>query len=189
VWAQADAGIDLMGAVPDDNSWQARQGGHASRPFMMDWDHERAICPQGHTRCSGSLAQTRSQRPVVKIKFRHRDCATCPMLALCTDHHEKRRTLTLLAPQAHDEAQQNARQRQPTPDFKAAGHVRAGVDGTLSQAACALGARRSRYRGMDKTHLQHLGVAAAINLLRVVDWLNEVPRAKTPKSRFARLAA
>jgi transposase len=111
------------------------------------------------------------------------------MLALCTDNHEKRRTLTLLAPQAHYEAQQSARQRQQTPDFKAACHVRAGVEGTLSQAACALGARRSRYRGMDKTHLQHLVVAAAINLLPVVDWLNEVPRARTPKLRFARLAA
>lgn len=189
VRAQADAGIDLMGAVPDDNSWQARQGGHDSRQFMIDWDHERAICPQGHTSCSWSLAQTRSQRPVVKIKFRHRDCAPCPLLALCTDNHEQRRTLTLLAPQAHYEAQQNARQRQQTPDFKTACHVRAGVEGTMSQAACVLGARRSRYRGMDKTHLQHLGVAAAINLLRVMDWLNEVPRAKTPRSRFARLAA
>src|SRR5690606_35509464 len=125
------------------------------------------------------LAQTRSQRPVVKIKFRNRDCAPCPLLALCTDNHEQRRTLTLLAPQAHYEAQQNARQRQQTPDFKTACHVRAGVEGTMSQAACVLAARRSRYRGMDKTHLQHLGVAAAINLLRVMDWLNEVPRAKT----------
>jgi transposase len=189
VRAQADAGIDLMGAVPDDNSWQARQGGHDSRQFIVDWDHERAICPQGHTSCSWSMAQTRSQRPVVKIKFRQVDCAVCPILAFCTDNHEKRRTLTILAPQAHYEAQQNARQRQQTPDFKEACHVRAGVEGTISQAACVLGARRSRYRGMDKTHLQHLGVAAAINLLRVIDWLNAVPRAKTPKSRFARLTA
>lgn len=189
VRAQADAGIDLMGAVPDDNSWQARQGGHDSRQFMIDWDHERAICPQGHTSCSWSLAQTRSERPVVKIKFRHVDCAVCPTLALCTDNREKRRTLTILAPQFHYEVQQIARQRQQTTTFKDACHVRAGVEGTMSQAAHVLGARRSRYRGMDKTHLQHLGVAAAINLLRVVNWLNELPRAKTPQSRFARLAA
>jgi transposase len=42
---------------------------------------------------------------------------------------------------------------------------------------------------MGKTHLQHLGIAAAMNLLRVVNWLNEVPRAKTPVSRFAALMA
>jgi len=189
IQAQDKAGIDLMGAVPDDNSWQARQGGHDSRQFVIDWENERAICPQGHTSCSWSLSQTRSQRPVVKIKFRQRECAVCPALALCTDNCEKRRTLTILAPQAHYEAQQIARQRQQITEFKNACHVRAGVEGTMSQAAHVLGARRSRYRGMDKTHLQHLGVAVAINLLRVVNWLNELPRAKTPQSRFARLAA
>jgi transposase len=126
---------------------------------------------------------------VVKIKFRHRDCDACPALNLCTNNHEKRRTLTILAPQALYEAQQKARQRQRTTDFKEACHVRAGVEGTISQAAHVLGTRRSRYRGMDKTHLQHLAVAAAINLLRVVNWLNEVPRSKTPQSCFARLAA
>jgi len=42
---------------------------------------------------------------------------------------------------------------------------------------------------MDKTHLQHLTTAAAINLLRIANWLNDIPRSKTPQSRFARLAA
>jgi transposase len=186
---QAEVGVDLMGAVPDDNSWQAREGGYDSRQFVIDWENECAVCPQGHDSCSWSLAQTRSQRPVVKIKFRHRDCAACPALHLCTNNHEKRRTLTILAPQALYEAQQVARQRQQTADFKQACHVRAGVEGTISQAAHVLDTRRSRYRGMDKTHLQHLGVATAINLLRIINWLNDVPRSKTPQSRFARLAA
>lgn len=72
---------------------------------------------------------------------------------------------------------------------KEAYNVRAGVEGTISQAAHVLGARRSRYRGIDKTHLQHLAIAAAINLLRIANWLNEVPHSKTPSSHFARLAA
>jgi transposase len=125
----------------------------------------------------------------VKIKFRQVDCAICSALALCTNNREKRRTLTILAPQFHYETQQQARQRQQTDDFKDACHVRAGVEGTMSQVAHAFGARRSRYRGIDKTHLQHLCVAAAVNLLRVVNWLNDIPRAQTPQSRFARLAA
>jgi len=181
--------IELMGPVPDDTSWQARQKGYDSPQFTIDWDNERALCPQGHLSCSWSLAKTRSQRPVVKIKFRHADCSVCPVIARCTDNHEKRRTLTILFPQAHFEAQQLARQRQQTTDFKEAYATRAGVEGTISQAACALGARRSRYRGMTKTHFQHLVTAAAINLLRVLDWLNGVPPSTTPKSHFARLAA
>ncbi|MBK9055324.1 MAG: hypothetical protein IPL78_31820 [Chloroflexi bacterium] len=41
---------------------------------------------------------------------------------------------------------------------------------------------------MAKAHLQHLATAAATNLLRVIAWLNEVPRSVTPKSHFALLA-
>ena len=189
VRAQEDHGINLMGSVPDDTSWQSRQKGYDSPQFTIDWDNARAICPQGHLSCSWSLAKTRSQRPVVKIKFRHADCSGCPVIALCTDNQEKRRTLTVLFPQAHFEAQQLARQRQQTTDFKEAYATRAGVEGTISQATCALRARRSRYRGMTKTHFQHLVTAAAINLLRVIDWLNGVPPSTTPKSHFARLAA
>jgi transposase len=108
---------------------------------------------------------------------------------LCTNNKEKRRTLTILAPQAHFEAQQDARRRQDTIEFKETCQVRAGVEGTISQAACTFGVRQSRYRGMAKTHLQHLATAAAANLFRVIAWLNEVPRSVTLQSHFARLAA
>ena len=50
-------------------------------------------------------------------------------------------------------------------------------------------ARRARYRGLLKVHFQHLATSTAINLLRVIAWLNEVPRSTTPLSHFARLAA
>jgi transposase len=36
--------------------------------------------------------------------------------------------------------------------------------------------------------LQNIAVAAALNIDRIVNWLNEVPRAKTRVSRFAALA-
>ncbi len=181
--------IELMGAVPDDNSWQARQSGYDSRHFSVDWEHTAAMCPQGKHSCSWSLAKMRSDRSVVKIKFRHADCSVCPVITLCTDNHEQRRTLSILFPQSHYETQQWARQRQQAPEFRAQCATRTGVEGTISQVAVALGARRSRYRGRAKTHFQHLVTAAAINLLRVLDWLHEVPRSTTSKSHFARLAA
>src|SRR5258708_2091775 len=52
----------------------------------------------------------------------------------------------------------------------------------------AFGLRRSRYRGMNKTHLQHLVTAAVINLVRTLDWLDGKPLAKTRTSKFAALA-
>ena len=65
---------------------------------------------------------------------------------------------------------------------------RAGVEGTLSQGVRAFGLRRARYRGLAKTRLQHVATAAAMNVDRMVAWLDERPRAKTRTSRFAALA-
>jgi transposase len=64
---------------------------------------------------------------------------------------------------------------------------RAGVEGTLSQGVRAFGLRRTRYCGVAKTHLQHVAIAAAINIDRLVAWLDERPRAQTRTSRFAAL--
>jgi transposase len=47
--------------------------------------------------------------------------------------------------------------------------------------------RRSRYIGLAKTHLQHLGIAAAINLVRVVSWLDGDELAPTRVTAFQRL--
>jgi transposase len=52
----------------------------------------------------------------------------------------------------------------------------------------AFGLRRTRYRGLAKTHLQHVATAAAINIDRIVAWLDERPRAAIRTSRFAALA-
>jgi transposase len=65
---------------------------------------------------------------------------------------------------------------------------RAGVEGTLSQGVRGYGLRCTRYRGLEKTHVQHIATAAAINIDRLVAWLEERPRAKTRTSRFAALA-
>ena len=53
----------------------------------------------------------------------------------------------------------------------------------------AFGLRRTRYRGLAKTGLQHATAAAAINLDRITAWLGGRPIAPTRTSRFAALAA
>jgi transposase len=66
---------------------------------------------------------------------------------------------------------------------------RAGIESTISQSVRAFGARRSRYRGLAKTHLQHVMTAVAINVRRVMAWMDSIPKAKTRVSHFAALAA
>ena len=53
----------------------------------------------------------------------------------------------------------------------------------------AFGLRRSRYRGLAKTHLRHVAIAAAVNLERLAACFGATPRAATRTSRFAALAA
>src|SRR6266487_4946622 len=66
-------------------------------------------------------------------------------------------------------------------------HARQGVEGTISQGVRAFGMRRSRYVGHRKTHLQHVAIASAINVVRLVAWLRGDRPEKTRTSAFARL--
>jgi transposase len=85
--------------------------------------------------------------------------------------------------QAEYEAIKAAREQHASPEGQQRYKRRAGVEGTISQGVRALGLRRTRYRGLTKTHLQNIAVAAALNIDRIVNWLNAVPRAKTRVSR------
>jgi len=94
-----------------------------------------------------------------------------------------------LRPHAQHDALQMARHRQQTTAFKARYAARAGVEGTLSQGVRAFTLRQAHYLGQAKTHLQHLLIAVAINLVRVVEWLAGTPQAQTRTSSFAALDA
>ena len=107
---------------------------------------------------------------------------------LCTRAEHQARHLKL-QPRAEHEALKAARERLATKEGRRRYARRAGVEGTLSQGVRACGLRRSRYRGLAKTHLQHVASAAAIDLERLAAWFRAVPRAATRTSRFAALAA
>ena len=50
-----------------------------------------------------------------------------------------------------------------------------------------MGARRCRYLGAAKAQLQQVLTATALNLVRVANWLAEVPLAKTRQTAFVKL--
>jgi hypothetical protein len=54
-------------------------------------------------------------------------------------------------------------------------------------AVRTMGMRHSRSIGQEKTHLQHVATAAALNLVRSMAWFDGLPRAQTRRSAFARL--
>jgi IS5 family transposase len=86
----------------------------------------------------------------------------------------------------HD-AQLTARASQNTPDWQADYAVRAGIEGTIGQAVAATGMRRARYRGLAKTHLEHVFSATALNLIRLHAYWHGHPLDRTRTSHLTRL--
>ena len=187
--SQQQYNIEVIGPVRGDVKWQANteQGIDVSQ-FRIDWDQQQAICPQGHTSINWTPAIDNGTNEVIKIKFSPKDCSNCPLQTHCTRSQKKskQRTLTL-RPQAQHEALQAARRRQRTSAFAKEYALREGIEATISQGVRAFGMRRSRYIGLAKTHLQHLGIAAAINVVRAIAWLDGDELAPTRLSAFQRL--
>jgi transposase len=183
-------GIDLIGPVHSDPSWQARTPGALDLShFTVDWTHERVICPQGQHSVGWHPARDAKGESVVQILFAKAVCQICSVRSACTDAQATGRSMTLRFPKERHELLLAARQRQQTAAFKELYRRRAGIEGTFAQTTRNAGLRRARYRGLPKTHLQHVLTAVATNLLRLDAWLQGAPLAKTRTSRFAALAA
>jgi hypothetical protein len=82
---------------------------------------------------------------------------------------------------------QGARAQQQTKDWNTDYALRAGVEGTIRQAAAVTDMHHARYRELAKTHLEHVFSAVALNLLRLEAWWNGHPLDRTRTSHLARL--
>ena len=183
VSSQEQYGVRLLGPVLSDNSWQAKAGkGFDVAHFQLDWQNLQATCPQGQTSARWSPAGER-----MEVVFAREVCAACPMRSDCTKSSTTGRVLHV-RPQAAHEALQARRLEQATPEFRQRYKARAGIEGTLSQAVRGMGVRRARYDGLQKTHLQHLLTAVAINMVRIDAVLTQTARGQTRRSHFMRLA-
>ena len=183
-------GIDLVGPVHSDPSWQARTPGALDvSQFTIDWQAEQVICPHDQHSASWFPSHDAKGESVVQILFAKQTCMPCPLRDRCTKARTTGRSLTIRFPQERHDELQAARQRQRTPEFRDTYRARCGIEGTFAQTTRLTGMRRARYVGTAKTHLQHVCTAAATNVLRVMRWLNDTPFAPTRVSRFAALAA
>lgn len=186
---QAFYGVDIIGPVHPNTNWQAREKtGFDISQFDIDWEQENVTCPLGKVSYKWRKNMDNYGNPVIRAHFSKRDCRPCPKRHLCTKAKEKGRSITLQMPEQH-QALERAKARQETEEYKQIYKKRAGVEGTISQAVRGLGLRQCRYRGVDKTHLQHVAIATAMNILRLDDWFMGIQPAETRVSQFARLAS
>ncbi len=183
-------GVELFGPTRLNPSWQTRAGGYDQAQFQIDWSNQTAVCPEGRRSTYWYERQTneRYSRRVVTVRFNRKDCRDCLNRSQCVKTKSGAARSLNLPPQPLYEALEMTRNLLTTEDGRREYQNRAGIEGTLSQAVRRGSFRRSRYRGLPKTHLQEVATATGINLLRTINFLNGKPMAKTRTSRFAKLA-
>src|SRR5205823_5066088 len=181
-------GIALRGPTRPSQGWQTQvEGAYTIDQFEIDFDKKQVRCPQGHVSAAWwEHGGGRGSRPII-VEFDKHTCGTCPVRAGCTRAKHTGRRLRL-PPQDQYEALQAAQTWSASEEGQQLYQQRAGVAGTLSQGVRAFGLRRTRYWGLARTHVQHVAIGAAINIDRIVAWLDDRPRALTRLSRFAALA-
>jgi transposase len=188
VHSSDEQGITLRGPTRPSQGWQQQvAGAYTFEQFTVDWERQQVCCPQGKRSGSWQEHMAPDGHPYIMVSFRRQDCHACPTRPLCTQAQQQIRRLRL-PPQEQYEALAAARAWYASDEGRERYQQRAGVEGTLSQGVRAFGLRRTRYRGLPKTHMQHVAIAAAMNVDRIVAWLDERPRATTRTSRFAALA-
>jgi transposase len=188
VHSRDDQGIALRGPPRPSQGWQTQvEGAYTLEQCAVDGEPQQVRCPQGHRSVAWwEHGGGPGSRPIM-VAFDKHTCRTCPVRACCTRAKHTGRRLRL-PPRDQSQALEAAQTWYASEAGKQLYKRRAGVEGTLSQGVRAFGLRRTRYWGVAKTHLQHVAIAAAITIDRIVAWLDERPRAQTRTSRFAALA-
>ena len=177
--------IEMVGPTRQNASWQSKlKGAYDETQFDINWATETVTCPEGKVSNSWKPRVRQDSRDYIQVRFSRRDCSTCYTKLLCT--RSPQRSLNL-RPQVQYEALEQAREQHRSKAGQERYKRRAGVEGTISQGVRGFGLRRSRYRGLAKTHLQNVAIGAAINIDRLVNWINGVPLEKTRVSRFKAL--
>ncbi len=167
--ASATRGITLIAPAIAKTCRNAKNGTFTPLDSDIDWNTGQARCPAG--------AISRSMRPdvrgLVTFRFRVRDCRPCPLRAKCTKaaNPDLGRSITVHPEPVHD-ARVNAHRAQQGEDWAKIYRLRAGVEGTISQAVPGPGLRHSRYRGLAKAHVQNVLIGMALNITRLGTYFN-----------------
>ncbi|WP_331748350.1 IS1182 family transposase [Streptomyces chartreusis] len=191
--ARDDHSVTLLGPVGADTH-HAKRGDSDQAPdltqaaFHVDRDAKQVTCPEGTVSVTWSDQRKPSGTPITRVHFAGEDCDPCPLRSRCTKATNAKygRSLTLL-PRDQQEVLARQRAEQQTEEWKSRYNIRAGVEGTISQAAHRTRLRRTPYHGQAKTHLANLLSAAAINLIRLDAWTNDALPGGTRTSHLARL--
>ncbi|MFI6979069.1 IS1182 family transposase [Embleya sp. NPDC050154] len=185
--APIERGIRVIAPVrPNSTPQQVGATGFGKSAFTINWQSRTANCPSGQTSRYWTAGLDNNGRDAIRIRFATATCSPCSVRDQCTRSTRYGRQLTV-RPREQDALLERVRAEQSTEAWKERYAGRAGVEGTIHQAVAVGGMRRTRYRGLGKTHLGHVLTAAAINMIRLDAWWTGTPLAQTRTSRLAAL--
>jgi transposase len=152
-------GIHLMGeASPLTN-----KGLFTADDFIIDTQAMQATCPSDCKSTSWNQLETGKFAGDIQISFGSQ-CQTCPWRDKCTTNKTGRK----MRISQHHNLMKQRRAESMTDSFREAMKRRPPIEGTISEMVRSHGLRRSRYKGILKTHFQNLLIGAAMNLKRLV---------------------
>ena len=160
----AQLGINLLGMPLEDTQGPP---GFRQTDFSIDVPAQRALCPAEHEqRVWVEKPNPQGGPPQIQIRFAGATCRACPFFGCCTQSPQGR-SLTLHPYRA---ALLARRAEAQTATFRARLHLRAGIEGTISELVRSHGVRRARYRSLAKQRLQCAFTALAVDLKRLARW-------------------
>src|SRR6266508_2820537 len=181
--ASAARGITLVAPVTVLTGRNAHKGTFGPSAFTVDWQAGTARCPAGQT----SRSMRPDKRGLVTFAFSRRDCRPCPVRDQCTlaaPHIPRRVTIH---PERVHQARMTAQRAQDTDQWRTTYNIRAGIEGTVSQAVRGPDLRHSRYRGLPTAHLQNVFIGMALNIGRLGAHFNTKPQPARRPTRIHQL--
>jgi hypothetical protein len=181
--ARREHGITMINPLLGDSSHQTKTGnGYGREKFAIDYNTRTATCPQGQKSATWNHG-VHDGIEKIYITFPQRACWTCDAQPECTTSKARQRGLTIYPRELHE-----IQQAQRTKDWRADYQRRAGIEGTMNQAA-TVGLRKARYRSLKKVELEHYIATTAINLIRLDAYLTDQPIDRGHTGRLLRLHA
>jgi Transposase DDE domain len=186
--ARREHGITMITPLLGDSSRQAKtRNGYSRDDFVIDYEARTATCPQGQTSAHWN-PRVHDGIEKIYIAFPQYACWTCDVQPECTSSKIRRRGITVYPREIH-ELQKATRAAQNSKHWRQLYQRRAGIEGTMNQAANTIGLRKARYRGHRKVELEHYLGATAINITRLDAYFTHRPLDHTHTSRLIRLHA
>ncbi|MEU3619023.1 transposase [Streptomyces sp. NPDC006872] len=137
-----------------------RRPGLTKEDFQIDWDNRTLACPNGITSPPWGRPWA-TGTPGCPSSSPRKACRECDDRVKCTGNVDGKGRHILLLPEPQQKIHSQVRKDQKTGNWQRHYAIRAGCEANASETVQTHGLRHCRYRGLTKTHVQHVLTAAA----------------------------